>query len=154
MSIGILLCFLGALSFGLLACVSKVAERKNCNASALVMSVFGWAALLMLARTLGQGKSFHMPMSVAGLAVAFGICAAVAYFAFQTSIEIGKVTVAWLMMNLSAGVPAVVSIWIYGEKLTVLKCVAFALALASLFCLFQANRSESRKMEPRYVRKG
>jgi hypothetical protein len=48
-------------------------------------------------------------------------------------------------MNLSAGVPALVSIWIYGEKLTLLKLIAFGLAMVSLFCLFQGNRLEARE---------
>jgi hypothetical protein len=48
------------------------------------------------------------------------------------SIGIGKVTVGWLMMNLSAGVPALVSIWKYHEKLTPLKVGAFALVVVSI----------------------
>jgi len=48
--------------------------------------------------------------------------------------------VAWLMMNLSAGVPALVSIWLYNERLTLLKCTAYIIALAALYYLFQGNR--------------
>lgn len=145
MRAGIILCFFGALSFGLAACLSKVAERQKCAASALVASLFGWATLLMLARTLALGKGLQMPLRVFGMAVAFGICSAVAFLAFQTSIAIGKVTVAWLVMNLSAGVPALISVWLYKERLTALKCVAFAVALVALLCLFQGNKIERLK---------
>jgi hypothetical protein len=48
-------------------------------------------------------------------------------------------------MNLSAGVPALVSVGLYGEKLTPLKSLAFCLALIALFCLFQGNRLEARE---------
>jgi len=99
----------------------------------------------MLARTLALGKGFQMPLKVFGMAVAFGICSAVAFFAFQTSISIGKVTVAWLVMNLSAGVPALVSIWLYKERLTAVKCLALAVALVALLCLFQGNKAEGLK---------
>lgn len=141
---GVLMSILGALSFGLLGCVSKIAERRKCNPSALVVWVSGWAALAMLGRSLTLTGRVPMTWPVLALAVACGTCAAVAYLAFQTSIEIGKVTLGWLMMNLSAGVPALVSIWLYNEKYTLLKSIAFGLAAISLFCLFQGNRLEAR----------
>lgn len=141
---GLLFCFLGALSFGLLACVSKLAERRNSNASGLVVSAFGWATLIMLIRTASLTSNGGVPPKIIVAAVGFGVCAAVAYLAFQTSIGIGKVTVAWLMMNLSAGVPAIVSIWKYKEKLTTLKLAAFALVLVSVLCLFWGQKIEER----------
>jgi multidrug transporter EmrE-like cation transporter len=51
------------------------------------------------------------------------------------------------MMNLSAGVPAVVSIWKYQEKLTPLKLVAFGLAVISILLLFWGKRVEEHAME-------
>ena len=144
MNAGVLMAILAALSFGLLGCVSKIAERRKCSPSALVVWVFGWAFLVMLGRSLAQKTPIHMTAAVIAIAAGCGICAAVAYFAFQASIAIGKVTLGWLMMNLSAGVPALVSIWIYHEKLTALKMIAFGLAILSLLCLFQGNRLEVR----------
>ena len=49
----------------------------------------------------------------------------------------------WLIMNLSSVVPAAVSIWVYKEKLTPLKIVAFALGLASVLCSFWAQKTEA-----------
>ena len=144
---GLLFCFLGALAFGLLACVSKVAEQRRCVASALVVSLFGWATLATLLRAASLHSGLRMPFKVAPVAVTFGICAAVAYFAFQTSIKIGKVTVGWLMMNLSSGVPAAVSVWVYKEKLTPTKVVAFAFGLLSVLCLFWGRKVEAREAE-------
>jgi drug/metabolite transporter (DMT)-like permease len=137
MGSGITLCFLGALSFGLLGSASKAAERRNCNASVIVLSACGWAALFMLLRTLSLGNGFALSARVVWVAIPFGICAAVAFLAFQKSIAIGKVAAGWLVMNLSAGVPALVSMWVYKERLTWLKCSAFALALVSLWFLFK-----------------
>jgi drug/metabolite transporter (DMT)-like permease len=134
---GIMLCFLGALSFGCLGSVSKAAERSYCNPSVIVLSSCGWAALFMLLRTLSLGNGFTVSPKVAAVAIPFGICAAMAFLAFQKSIAIGKVAVGWLVMNISAGVPALVSIWIYKERLTWVKCAAFALALISLYFLFK-----------------
>ena len=132
---GMLFCFLGAISFGLLGSALKAAERRKANAAGLVISAYAWPALIMLVRTLLLKSGDHVPTSVYVIAVVFGICTAVASLAFQVSISIGKVTVGWLMMNLSAGVPVVVSIWMYHEKLTTLKVVAFGLVLVSIFFL-------------------
>ncbi|MGD1063914.1 MAG: EamA family transporter [Terracidiphilus sp.] len=145
MNAGILMCVLGAISFGLLGCASKMAERKRCNASALVLWMITWASLFMLVRWLTQAHKVHVGWAVIALAFGFGLMATIAYLAFQRSIEFGKVTVGWLFMNLSAGVPALVSLWMYSEKLTLLKFIAFCLALISLFCLFQGNRLEVRE---------
>jgi drug/metabolite transporter (DMT)-like permease len=145
MSLGLLFCILGAVSFGLLGCVSKMAERRRCDSSAVVLWMICWAAIFMLGRTLTQKPIVHLSWPVVALAVGFGLCATIAFLAFQISIEIGKVTVGWLFMNLSAGVPALVSMGLYGEKLTLLKSVAFCLALISLFCLFQGNRLEAQE---------
>jgi drug/metabolite transporter (DMT)-like permease len=139
------MCILGAISFGLLACVSKLAERRRCNPSALVVWLFAWAAVVMLGESLLHTGKTHMTWQIIVLGVSFGICAAVATYAFQVSIEVGKVTVGWLFMNLSAGVPALVSIWLYHERLTPLKSIAFCLAFLSLFCLFQGNRLEMER---------
>jgi hypothetical protein len=68
------------------------------------------------------------------------------------SIEIGKVTAGWLMMNLSAGVPAVVSIWMYNERLTALRMLAFSLALLSVLLLFWGQKVEQREAKNRTKR--
>ncbi len=94
---------------------------------------------------LRRNPSFISPGPSSGLPSGLDSARFIAYLAFQLSIGIGKVTVGWLFMNLSAGVPALVSIWFYGEKLTPLKSVAFCLALIALFCLFQGNRLEARE---------
>lgn len=145
MSTGVLFALGGALLFGLLGCASKVAERRNCNAAALVVSLFTWATLVMLFRTATLGAEVRLPAKAILVAVVCGVCAAVAYFAFQSSIRVGKVTAGWLMMNLSAGVPAVVSIWVYREKLSPLKIGALILALASVFLLLWGHLIEERE---------
>jgi len=137
-------CFLGAISFGLLGSALKAAERRKANAAGLVVSAYAWPALLMLVRTLLLKPGGHVPTKVYVIAVIFGICAAVASLAFQVSISIGKVTVGWLMMNLSAGVPVVVSIRMYHERLTGLKLIALGLVLVSIFFLSWGQVIEKR----------
>ncbi len=153
MNEGMILCFLGALSFGLLGSVAKAAETRQCRASALVAGCAGWGTIVMFARTYASGAGFGLPGKAVWVAVVFGICASVAFVAFQVSISIGKVTVGWLMMNLSAGMPVVVSIWLYKERLTPLKVVAFGLALVSLLMLFRGNQLERRQAKRAELKK-
>jgi drug/metabolite transporter (DMT)-like permease len=142
MNAGLLLCFLGALSFGVLGCASKLAERRGCQASALVILLCGWAALAMLVRSAGLPAPLSLPLKAVAVAAACGICAAVAYYAFLFSIGFGKVAVAWLMMNISSAIPAVVSVFVYGEKLTLLKILALVLVLVALYFIFLGRREE------------
>ena len=144
MNSGILICFLGTVSFGLLGCTSKAAERKNCQASALVLMIYVWATLVMLIRSAGLPSPFSLPLKAVAVSVACGICAAVAYYAFQFSIGFGKVSVGWLMMNISSAIPAIVSLFVYGEKLTRLKVLAFCLVLVALFLIFRGHRAETQ----------
>jgi drug/metabolite transporter (DMT)-like permease len=143
---GLGLCALGALSFGLLAIVSKAAERARCRTSALVMWLFGWATLALVVRSSVPSLALHIPWKIIVLAIVLGLCAAVSYLAFQTSIAMGKTTVGWLMMNLSAGVPALVSVWLYHEQLTNRKIIGLSLTALSLLCLFEGNRRESASL--------
>jgi drug/metabolite transporter (DMT)-like permease len=144
MNNGLMFCFLGTLSFGLLGCASKFAERKNCKASVLVLLLFGWATLVMLVWSAGLPSPFSLPLRAAAVAAVCGICAAVAYYAFQFSIGFGKVSVAWLMMNISSAIPAVVSVFVYREKLTPLKILALGLVLISLYLIFRGRRAETQ----------
>src|ERR1700691_5920792 len=121
MNNGLIFCFLGALSFGLLGCSSKFAERRKCQASVLVVFLCGWAMLVMLVRSASLPAPLSFPLKAVAVAVVCGMCASVAYFSFQYSIEFGKVSVAFLMMNISAAVPAILSLFVYDEKLTRLK---------------------------------
>jgi drug/metabolite transporter (DMT)-like permease len=142
----LMFCFLGAVSFGLLGTALKAAERRKANAAGLVVSAYAWPALIMLVRTLLLASRDPVSAKVYVIAVIFGICAAVASLAFQVSISMGKVTVGWLMMNLSGGVPVVVSVWMYHEKLTTLKVAALLLVLVSVFFLSWGQVIEKRAL--------
>jgi drug/metabolite transporter (DMT)-like permease len=140
--VGLIVCLGSSVSFGMLACVSKVAERKRCNARALVLSLMGWSTLLTLVPSVTFHLTSQLTPKAALAALGFGVASAVGFFAFQKSVEFGNVTVAWLLMNLSAGVPAVASIWLYKERLTTLKLFSFALALLALGFLYRGQMAK------------
>jgi drug/metabolite transporter (DMT)-like permease len=98
----------------------------------------------MLVRSTELARPLFLPLKAAALGAACGICAAVAYYAFLYSIGFGKVSVGWLMMNISSAVPAVVSVFVYGERLTLPKVLALGLVLVSLYFIFLGRRAEGR----------
>jgi drug/metabolite transporter (DMT)-like permease len=142
MNVGLLLCFLGMIAFGLLGASSKASERRKCDANALTVTLFAWATLAMLVRAVAGGAGFALPAKAAVAAVACGVCGAAAYYAFQSSIRMGKLSTAWLMMNLSAAVPAVASVAVYGEHLSALKVLSLALVAVAILFLFSGHRRE------------
>lgn len=142
MNTGIAFCLLGTLSFGLLGCASKGAERRNCQTAAFIVMVYVWATIVMLIRTAGIPSPLSLPLKGVAVAIACGACSAIAFYAFQFSIGFGKVAVGWLMMNVSAAIPAIVSLFVYDEKLTRLKIFAFVLAAVSLYFIFRGRRAE------------
>jgi multidrug transporter EmrE-like cation transporter len=110
----------------------------------LVVLLCGWATLVMLVRSAGLPSPLSLPLKAAAVAVACGICGAVAYYAFLFSIGFGKLSVGWLMMNISSAIPAVVSVFVYGEKLTLPKILALGLVLVSLYFIFRGFRAEAQ----------
>lgn len=147
MSSGLWFCFLATLSFGFLGCVSKFAERRNCRASRLVVCVYLWASLVMLVRSAGLPSPLSLSLKAVLVSVACGFCGAVAYYAFQSSIEIGKVSVGWLLMNVSSAIPAIVSVFLYKERITLLKTAALVLVVIALVLIFKGREAEEATTE-------
>jgi drug/metabolite transporter (DMT)-like permease len=132
----------------MMACVSKIAERKKCRAPGLGLSLMGWSTLLMLIRTMTLHLGFQLPLKATAAGVCFGIAGAVGFLAFLRSVELGKVTVGWLLMNLACGVPVVISIGVYHEKVSTIKMAGFTLALLSLFLLYGGQKLDEREARP------
>lgn len=70
--------------------------------------------------------------------------AAIAGLAFQTGIHFGKISTSWLIINLSAIVPAGLSIVIYHEHLTLRIVVVLLLTGLSIYLLWQDKKVEQR----------
>ena len=148
MSVGLLACFVASLSFAMMACASKIAERNQCRAQALAGCLMGWSTLLMVTWSITLHSGVQLPLKAAGAGIGFGVAGALGFLAFLRSVQIGNVTVGWLLMNLACGVPAVISIGVYHEKVSTLKMLAFALALLSLFLLFGGQKLDERRARP------
>ncbi len=138
--------FLGLGSFSLLGIFAKVADLKRCRPSALYVLLFGWAALLaLLACLASEGGVTRIPPKVVWIAVPFGLSGALAGIAFQTGIRYGKIATSWLMINLSAALPTLGSIFLYREPVKPLKVVALCLIAASILLLWKDKLEDERR---------
>jgi drug/metabolite transporter (DMT)-like permease len=143
MTVGYLYTVMALGSFGLLGILNKVAEVKKCRPSAVSASLCLWSAAMVFAylrfsRHSGPGA----PRNVIVVATVFGITGAIASISFLAGLKYGKISTSWLIINLSSAGPAVASILLYGESVTLRKGTGLAVAAAALFLLYKDKVAE------------
>ena len=137
--------------YGMLGVFAKIADNRGCRPRSLYLLLFFWACLFVCGFVvIAEHARFEVPGKVYWIALPFGIVAAIAGLAFQTGIHYGKISTSWLIINLSAIVPAVCSIAIYHERLTPKIIVVLLLTGLSIYLLWQDKKAEER-MEKRSV---
>jgi len=138
---GYLFMIAGLLCFSTLGVFHKIADVKQCRPAAVNALIYLWSLLFAIGvATLISGRSLAVPISVATIAIPFGISASVAILAFQAGIRHGDIATSWLAINLSSGIPTVASILIYGESLSTRKTIALMLIPASMALLWMDKR--------------
>jgi EamA domain-containing membrane protein RarD len=140
MHLGYTYILLSLFSYSSLGILHKVAEVKNCRALSISVLMCAWCLVFLVAVVLGQGKSLHAPASVVTLAVPFGISAGIAILALQTALSLGNISTSWLAVNLSAGIPTVLSIVLYKEPMTWLKIFALVTMAISMVLLWKDSQ--------------
>lgn len=142
---GYLFACLAMLAFGMLGILSKLSDRRNCSPLATTVSLFAVStAITGLAILLGKKASFAAPGSVIGVALGFGIVTVLSSWVFLYGIRFGKITTSWVIINLSAIVPALASTLIYGEKVSPKRLVLLLLVIGAVLLLWKDMRDERR----------
>jgi EamA domain-containing membrane protein RarD len=131
------LCFCG------LGLLHKVADFQKCRPSAINAYLFFWACLFTAVYTLSLGSSLKAPAAVTGVAVFCGLCASVAILAFQMGIRFGNISTSWLIINLSTGVPTMLSIVIYREAVGLRRGIALVAIVLSLIFLWRDRQLQT-----------
>ena len=127
--------------FSLLGILHKVADHPSCRPRMITMLLLLWGAVLTAAYTLAFDKhGLRMPRSVLGMGAAAGAAASLALFAFQASLRYGKISTSWLVLNLCVAVPLLISITVYGEKLTAAKGVGVVMVFAAIVLMWWDKR--------------
>jgi drug/metabolite transporter (DMT)-like permease len=131
--------------YGMLGVFAKIADDRGCRPRSLYLLLFFWACLFVCGFVIfGEHANFSIPVKVYWIALPFGMLAAVAGLAFQTGIHYGKISTSWLIINLSAIVPAVCSILIYHERLTLKIVLVLLLTGLSIYLLWQDKKVEEQ----------
>jgi drug/metabolite transporter (DMT)-like permease len=127
--------------FSLLGILHKVADHPSCRPRMITMLLLLWGAVLTAAYTVAFDKhGLRMPPSVLGMGAAAGAAASLALFAFQASLRYGKISTSWLVLNLCVAVPLLISIAVYGEKLTAAKLVGVVMVFAAILLMWWDKR--------------
>jgi EamA domain-containing membrane protein RarD len=137
---------LGLLSFGMLGILHKLADVKGSRPSAINALLAGSSLLFVFLFVIfGTPAGLAVPSRVAWIALPFGVAASLAILAFQAGVKHGPIATSWLAINLSAGIPTVASILIYGEPVGVGKALALVLIPVSMFLLWKDKKEQEAR---------
>lgn len=130
------------IAFMMLGTLHKVADRLKCRPQQINLLLFAWSTLLSFTALYFRAESLSIPAEVWTIALPSGVCAATAILLFQIGIRYGKIATSWLIVNLSAGVPVLVSLFLYGEKIEGKKTLALVAMVAALILLWIERRKQ------------
>jgi drug/metabolite transporter (DMT)-like permease len=144
-NLGYLYMVLSLTSFGLIGIFAKFADTRGCRPSAVYTLAYGWSMLFSaLFVVLFRGGSFHVPGVVYAIALPFGVASAIGGIVFMSGIRYGKISTSWLIINLSAAIPAIGSVLFYGEPVNPRKIAVLLLAVVSMLLLWKDKQDDER----------
>jgi drug/metabolite transporter (DMT)-like permease len=84
-------------------------------------------------------------MVIYAIALPFGVASVIGGMVFLAGIRYGKISTSWLIINLSAAIPAVGSVVLYHEQVNARKIAVVALAAVAVILLWKDKKSEEAK---------
>lgn len=147
-TLGYLYILLSLTSFGLIGIFAKLADTKQCRPSAVYTLAYAWALIFSALFVVAvRGGEFHVPPAVYWIALPFGVLSALGGIVFMAGIRYGKISTSWLIINLSAAIPALGSLLFYNEPVNPRKVAVLLLAGVSVFLLWKDKQAEEAKLE-------
>ncbi len=145
---GFLYILLSVGGFSVIGVAAKVADLKRCRPMPLSALMCAWALLAAGLFAAGTPQRFQAPTAVYWIALPFGAAAVIGALAFLTGVRYGKISTSWLIINLSAAVPAVGSVLLYREPVSARKLLALSLVLVSIVLLWLDRQRDRDKEVP------
>ena len=145
---GHLYLYCGLMSLGFIGVFHKLGDRLKCRPSAVNLSLFFWAALIMAGVVATGGLStrlFTMPASLYGIAGICGFLASIAILSFQAGLKYGKISTSWVIVNLSLAVPTILSIAIYHERVSAVRLMAMILIIPALLLIWKDKQIDEER---------
>lgn len=144
-SLGYVYMILSLTCFALIGIVAKYADVQGCKPSAVYTLAYTWALLFSFLFVVFSGAHFYVPTVVYAVALPFGAASAIGGIVFMAGIRYGKISTSWLIINLSAAIPAVGSIVIYHEKMNSKKIAVLLLAVVSVLLLWKDKQADEKE---------
>ncbi len=134
----------GLASFASMGIIHKLGDRFRAQPLGVVFIAMSTAsALSLIASFLLHGDAiFSIPNFAIWIAIPFGMSASLGLWLFQRGLRHGHIATSWLLINLSSGIPTLLSLVVYREALTPRKLLAFGLVLVSLLLLWWDRRGQ------------
>ncbi len=146
MTLGYLYMFLSLTCFGMIGIVAKFADTRGCKPSAVYTLAYAWSLIFgVLFVVLFRGADFYVPAVVYAIALPFGVASAIGGIAFMAGIRYGKISTSWLIINLSAAIPAIGSVILYHEPVNPRKIAVLILAAVSVLLLWKDKQDDEAK---------
>ena len=143
---GYLYMFLSLTCFGLLGILVKIADLRGCKPGAVYTLAYGWSLLFgVVFVALFRGADFHAPFVVYEIALPFGVASVIGAMVFLAGIRYGKISTSWLVINLSAAIPAIGSIVVYHERVNPKKVAVITLAVVSVLLLWKDKEADEAR---------
>jgi drug/metabolite transporter (DMT)-like permease len=144
-TLGYLYMILSLTCFGLIGIFIKFAETRGCKPRALSTLAYGWALLFALLLIVYRGAQFGAPRVVYLIAFPFGVASVIGVIVFMVGVRFGKISTSWLVISLSAAVPAIGSVVLYHEPVKGKKVAVLVLAIVSVLLLWKDKQDDEAK---------
>lgn len=132
--------------FGFIGIFAKIADLRGCKPGAVYTLAYAWSVLFgAMFVVIFRGADFHVPPVVYAIALPFGVASVIGGMVFLAGVRYGKISTSWLIINLSAAIPAVGSIALYHEHASPRKMAVVALAVVSVFLLWKDKQAEEAR---------
>ena len=138
---------IGLLSFAAMGIVHKIGDRFDAQPLPIALYALVSAGAISALRVLWTHAVSLTPTPplILLVAIPFGASAGLALWFFQKGLRHGSIATSWLLINLSAGVPTVLSIVFYREVVGWKKVSVLCLIVVSLLLLWWDRRNANEK---------
>ena len=132
--------------FGAIGLLVKFANLRQCRPGAVYAWAYAWCVIFSSGFVMWfHGGQFHVPPALYAVAVPFGIMNGIGGIVFMAGVRFGKISTSWLIINLSAAIPAVGSIVLYHEPVSAKKLAVLGLAAIAVLLLWKDKQEDEKR---------
>lgn len=143
MTVGYLFLFASIIAFGLLGIFHKVADHPQCRPKMTAMLLHFWGGILAMLYTIAMDeRGLEFPNKVVLIGACTGLVASITLFIFQTALKYGKISTSWLIINLTAAVPVLISMFVFKEKIGSAKGLGVVMVFVAMIMLWLDKKAD------------